>query len=168
MGEHPLQLHAWQHGNLLGKLTGQLRTDADPAHARIDLQMYPGRAIAAASRLCNCLSRLQGEYRLRDIVLHHAIRFLQRRRPQNEDWLGEACLPKLQCLTEHRYSQIRRSLLYGLARYGNRPMSIGIRLDHCTEPGSAMDALLDFLYIMFNGCQINFSPYCPFFHFVHS
>ena len=150
MREHPFQLQARQHRELLCHFTCCLRTDTDAAHTRIDFQMD---FCLFSLPLClgrNSLSQFQRADRLRDSTVDEDARILSRNSPKDQDRCRKPRVPELQRLRQNGHSQIISPCLNGRFGYSHSPMSIGIRLDHSAKFRSALNTFFYFLKIMFD------------------
>ena len=112
----------------------------------------------------NRFRQLQIADSLRDIVLHQRACPLRRNQAQDQNGRREPRLPQFQSLSQCRGCQVIRADTHGLPCDCQRPVPVGIRLDHRAKLQLWRHMIPYFPQIMPNGSQINLGPSPPICH----
>ena len=158
MREHAFDFNIRQGLDLGGQSADFFRTDADAAHARLDLEVYLSHLVLAHGLAGDCLRERQLADDLRHIVIDDVARLVRQHKAQEEDWRREARFAQLNGLAKRRDREIRGPGLHSHTRDSHGTMPVGISLDDRTELRAAANILFDFLIIMSQSAQVNLRP----------
>ena len=158
MGECALELEARQSFDIGSEVSGFFGTDADAAHARLNLEMDFRRLAEAHGGIRKRLRELLRADGLRDAEIDDGLRFLGENHAEEQDGLRETGLPELDALADGCNGEIVRAMLDGDARARNRAVAIGVGFDDDAEFRAWADAGLDVFEVFGISGEVDFGP----------